>query len=434
MLTLLFYYFIKSRPHLLKRLKFTLFILFIFSILGTQCSTAVKHVAKRTITAPYEVLKNTWSALTPDQYQKIVREEEQLRAQRSKVVNVLKPDCENGKSQAQDKATQLGKDVSTIEGSICKTCKPWARTESPSPFCSSKCPQACKLICPPKGLGILDLYKKRCIPSDDHKLAFRNNDAMFKDASGIIPFQGYCSGMVSSRRKFNMHAFFSKEEKPKREDGTVINPQTNPEEYISYYKTIIDRIHNNYPTEIPGYENLGEFTQDPLIQDIMRQTIADEWADKTILRSTANSTAFYDAALGRDEMNIEKSQELIKELEAKVSQVGSATLYMGFGGVMNMHIVDAYKVIRTPQSETTLAKLCLNDPNYSGSWHKNSNTNCSPSADVFKDGSMKYSTPYSTETITQAQIDHPQDEDSAVTSIKRLRSYCKSKRSPPCKT
>lgn len=421
----------------MRKFKYLLITLIFPLLISNQCTTAVKHAAIRTASAPYHVVKSIYSAVTPDQYKKIVKEEGSL--QLSSTAGPSGKICKD--SDLSKNTSVVGLDVAAIEieKKLCKSCVPWASVLPPGPYCAPSCEGACEKVCPQKGFGILDEYKKKLHPSAENKFSFRNSSKMFKNAdSALLPFQGYCSGMVSSRRKFNMNAFFDSAASPKDSRGNII--KKGSPKLIPYYKKIIERIHNNYPTEIPGYKNLGEFTSDPTIQDIMRQAIADEWADVTVMRSTANSTALYDTTLDRESMNNDQTTKLLNNIDEKVSHVGSATFYMGFGGAFNMHIVDATDVIRPSNKDTYVkATVCINDPNFSGidkagnGGHSRRYSNgelvsCSPSIKILKNGRMSYNG----SVVKQARIDNPQDEATVTTAVKRLREYCKEKKSPPC--
>ena len=399
--------------------------------MANQCSTAVKHAGMRTLSSPFLALKGIYSAITPDKYKAFVKEKESLSSSTQSV-----PYCEDIKVSEDNSLDSLNLVASSLDELLCSECIPWARVEEPAPFCSPKCSNACEKVCPQKGLAILDRYKEKVLPRKEDKLSFRNDNAMFHDAgSSMIPFQGYCSGMVSSRRKFNMNGFFEPDMSPKDSSGRVIAP--GDPRLISYYEDIVDKIHDNEPTEIPGYSNLGEFTKDPMIQDIMRQKIADEWADVTVLRSTANSTAIYGPVGGKKSVDSKQADEVINGLKEKIENVGSGTLYFGLGGTFNMHIVDAFAVLPSKNKNSGYkAKICINDPNYSGiggghklSYENGEIINCSPSVLVKDDGRMSYMGM----KITQSSVDHKQDEAAVTKSVERLRSFCKNKKSPPCK-
>lgn len=418
---------------LVLRFRLMLLSLVLPLFMANQCTTAVKHVAKRTVSSPFIALKSMYSAITPDEYQQLIKEENDLKLSPQADVS-----CIDSSQSKQSSIEDLDNIANSLDSNLCSACVPWASVKAPQPFCSPSCSNACEKVCPQRGLGILDRYKEKVLPHEKDKLSFRNSSSMFKDAdSMLIPFQGYCSGMVSSRRKFNMNGFFEPDSEPKDSKGRVI--KADDPEIISFYEDIIDRIHDNKPTEIPGYSNLGEFTKDPMIQDIMRQKIADEWADVTVLRSTANSTAIYGPLAGEKKVSPEQSNKVISGLEEKIENVGSGTLYMGLGGTFNMHIVDAFAVIpSTNKYSKNKAKICINDPNYSGvkknggghrlSYKNDKLVDCSPSVLVKNTGEMAYQG----YKVTQASVDHDQDEASVTKSVKRLKAYCKSKKSPPC--
>jgi hypothetical protein len=415
----------------MRKIQSIFIILVLPLIISSQCSTAIKHAAIRTVSAPIHLVKSIYSAVTPNKYKKLIKEENELQLSNS-------PKDSTCNTTPESKVDGLSNAAVDIDKVLCKHCVPWARVSSPAPYCAPTCAGACEKVCPQKGFGILNEYKKKLIPNDDNKFHFRNSSAMFKDAdSALIPFQGYCSGMVSSRRKFNMNAFFEPTSLPKDSRGNVL--KRGDPKLISYYKKIVDKIHNNYPTEIPGYKNLGEFSRDPMIQDIMRKSIANEWADVTVMRSTANATAMYDPALNRESMTSEQGDKLIGEIEEKLNHVGSATFYMGFGGAFNMHIVDATNIIKSKDKKSMIkATVCINDPNYSGlqrtghsrSFKNGELSSCSPCIDIYKDGYMSYEG----QEIKQARVDHKQDEAAVTTAVKRLRKYCKNKKSPPCQS
>ena len=417
----------------MSRFKLVILGLLLPLVMANQCSTAVKHAAIRTASAPYHALKGIYSAITPDKYKALVNEEKSLKLSSERI-----PYCPETKLPNSSSVDGLSDLASGLDSQLCSECVPWARVSAPAPFCSPSCSNACEKVCPQEGLGILDRYKEKVLPNPKDKLSFRNTNSMFKDAdSALIPFQGYCSGMVSSRRKFNMNGFFEPLSVPRDRQGNVM-AKDSPE-LISYYKDIIEKIHDNEPTEIPGYKNLGDFTNDPMIQDIMRQEIADEWADVTVMRSVANSTALYGPLGGQSKVSNKKADEVISGLQEKIENVGSGTLYIGLGGSFNMHIIDAFAVLPPKgKNSTDKAKICINDPNYAGVGKRRGHTlsykngeliNCTPSVTVKKNGEMTYMNM----NVTDANVDHKQDEAAVTKSVARLKSFCKTKKNPPCK-
>uniref|UniRef100_UPI0035685013 hypothetical protein n=1 Tax=Halobacteriovorax sp. TaxID=2020862 RepID=UPI0035685013 len=229
------------------RIKLFTFILVTPLLMANQCSTAVKHAGIRTVSSPLLALKGIYSALTPDKYEQLVEEEKESSSDLS--LEALSLSCESQELENDSATENLYLTAKTIDSKLCSACVPWARVSEPEPFCSPLCNNACEKVCPQKGLKILDRYKEKVLPRSKDKLSFRNSSQMFHDAdSAMIPFQGYCSGMVSSRRKFNMNGFFEPDSKPIDESGKVIS-RDDPK-LVDYYQEIIEDIHDNIPTEI----------------------------------------------------------------------------------------------------------------------------------------------------------------------------------------
>lgn len=125
------------------------------------------------------------------------------------------------------------------------------------------------------------LYKNRILkPLDlmENHLAFS-----YKDTSGIyvswdfVEIQyGFCHGMTMVNRQFAYLATFRPELKLKPE----YSYESNPEGWLKYYKSVVDKIMSGKPAEIRGFNNLREFSQSPIAPYLQRH-VADQWGLNT---------------------------------------------------------------------------------------------------------------------------------------------------------
>lgn len=224
-----------------------------------QNGTAVLAALKNVVTAPIDGVRKLGAVISGNTYEDYVKRTEALRYE----VPSSCGDASIGKSDEFLKS--LTSSMKAIRASNC-SCRPWGTCSTSNCACGTLCPDS---------FDILSVHADRNLGGKDHEFPFRNS---FKDFANQGITQGYCWGHASMTAKFNRLAFF----KPKSPAPAADGPAER-----EYYRTIIKRIRDNEATEIPGFANLREFSENPAIQELIKDEIKEEWADKAMTLSGA---------------------------------------------------------------------------------------------------------------------------------------------------
>lgn len=386
-----------------------------------QCSQDANvnmQYAGNLIAAPFNYLSDVFSGDTPT----AIKNSYENYKKESAVPNQSKIDissiCEKYKNWGDNEWANVG---SNILDSFC-ACSAWESTTEckPSPrCCNSSCPdeKRCLLQCP-NNKNILTRNKLKCVPDEQRNVfGFLNSafdtfpnvvrQANKTDVTNEIPSSAYGLGMISARRKFNELAFFKKAGRPKFENKTAEK---------KYYLNKIDQIFEGRPAKIPGFQNLEEFSNDPLVQKYLKQKVADEWLDRSIGRGLSEKTAKVSSQPKKEEVNA-----LIKKVKEHVSDLGSITLTFGIKGPdksnQPVHALEIYKVIENEKSKI----LCAYDPNLPTekplqSAYDAATNSCSPCVEINSDGKPFY------KKIKQRKILTPPIVE-VIDGVKRLKRY-----------
>ncbi len=125
-----------------------------------------------------------------------------------------------------------------------------------------------------------DVFESRTFrhaPNLDFSLAFENHNMGFEDAKIKNDQYGFCLGVTTELRKFNLLAFYDSENKF---GAKVPNKETHYEEWLDFYKDLIDDVMRNRPVIIPGFKGLNEFSGTEGIKDYMVRHVMNQWATK----------------------------------------------------------------------------------------------------------------------------------------------------------
>ena len=253
-------------------------------------------------------------------------------------------------------------------------CRAWDTPrvcEGEAPCCSSTlCPTQvqCPLLCP-DNTHILrnNAQKAPPVESEGNYFSFVNsNFDVFanqprlietEDVRTNIPATNYNLGMISARRKFNELATFTGGDAPQFSGTTDFEKNSAKKEY---YQQKIDRIFDGHPIDIEGYENLAEFSADPLVQTYLTQKIHDEWLEKSVGIDPFGETT----ADPSRHMTRERSQTLLSQVSSGIEQMGSATVIFGYvNNSTDKNRAQALEAYRVFESDDNKKVICVHDPN-----------------------------------------------------------------------
>lgn len=250
-----------------------------------QNGLAVGSAVKNLVTAPISGLKALGNAISGNTYSNYSKETDELRAE-------VPNSCADRQEPEQGIFAKIRDTMRGVRDQAC-TCRPWGTC--PPSNCD------CKALCP-DSFDIFSIHKDRNQGDQEHELAFSNTPGAFKNHAMT---QGYCWGHASITAKFNRLGFFDPSKKPRA-------PQSSPE-WREFYKKVIDSIASNEVTDIPGFENLYEFSQHPTIQELLADRVASEWADK------AMNVSALGIAMDSGQMAPDAASALVKDLKKRVS-------------------------------------------------------------------------------------------------------------------
>ena len=375
--------------------------------------------ASNFIAAPINYLSDVFSGDTSSAIHKSYENNKQMPQKMNDGIIDVAPICQKYKDWKDEDWAGVG---SNLIDSFC-SCSPWedAIECKPNPkCCNSACPEErrCQLQCP-NGTKILARNKSKCAPSniDHNAFGFLNSafdtfpnpvrQASKAQLENEIPSSAYGLGMVAARRKFNELAFFIKGSRPKFNDKTAEK---------NYYLKKIDEIFEGRPAKIEGYENLEDFSNDPLVQKYLKQKVTDEWLNRSIGRGLSEKKADPEKNSNKEEM-----KALIKNIKEHVDDLGSITLTFGYRGPNKSkqpaHALEVYKIIENEKSKI----LCAHDPNLpllspAQTPFDPATKSCSPSIEISSEGTPVY------KKIKQRKILSPPVVE-VIDGIKRLKKY-----------
>lgn len=172
----------------------------------------------------------------------------------------------------------------------------------------------------PKG-SVFRIFEKNAYknkPAQAWSFPFYNRPEFFTD---ILKHEfGFCSGITSSLRKFNMLATFEK-----KVVDVVPDRTTQPKEWLEYYTTRIEKIMNNEMTTIQGFEDLYSFSSDPEIQKYIREKIVDQWQKNNVNLIQGTMDGFLSVRQSMDKKDL---SDLHQELSQKMNYGYNPIVYL----------------------------------------------------------------------------------------------------------
>jgi hypothetical protein len=172
----------------------------------------------------------------------------------------------------------------------------------------------------PQG-SVFRMFEKNAFrnkPAQAWSFPFYNRPEFFTD---ILKHEfGFCSGITSSLRKFNMLATFQKDVM-----DSIPDRRTQPKEWLEYYTSQIENIMNNKMTTIQGFEDLYTFSSDPEIQKYIREKIVDQWQKNNVNLIQGTLDGFLSV---RQSMNKSDLANLHHELSQKMDYGYNPIVYL----------------------------------------------------------------------------------------------------------
>jgi hypothetical protein len=133
------------------------------------------------------------------------------------------------------------------------------------------------LVAHPNTFKILDIHAHRFKPKKQWSLAFPNSGSYFKEHCDVE--FGLCAGMTYFMRSMNMGAVYDPTNQfEKRYNNFIPKRDTNPDKFVKFYSKKFNKIMANKPQVIPGFKNLRELSEDPLLSGPIKKLIVEQWS------------------------------------------------------------------------------------------------------------------------------------------------------------
>lgn len=292
-----------------------------------QTGTAILAAAKNVITAPIDGVRKLGAVISGNTYEDYAKRTDALRYE----VPGSCGDASIGKGDEFLKS--LTGSMQAIRNSSC-TCRPWGTCTPSNCGCGTLCPDS---------FDIFSVHADRNLGGKDHEFPFLNSFSDFAN-QGIT--QGYCWGHASMTAKFNRLAFFKPNSPAPKADGPAER---------EYYRAIIKRIRDNQATEIPGYSSLHDFSEDPAIQELIKDEIKEEWADKAMTLSGAS------IALKAGKMTPEAAAAVVADIKRRTTRYQSPQMVFTVKGKPGYTHALLVSEVRKDSAGNSL--ICLRDNN-----------------------------------------------------------------------
>jgi hypothetical protein len=284
------------------------------------------------------------------------------------------------------------KNMSMIKDKLC-TCQAWGNCDRLSCTCDSLCP---------KNFEILNRTENATNDSLENSLSFTNSDPQFyKDDSN---YSGYCWGHALVTQRFNRLAKFESR-LPKKFASDELSS-----ERLREYKYIIKRINNNEPVDIPGFKNLNEFSSDPEVKGLLRDSVKENWA------ANAMSTQGLSMIASGEPQGADYYNKLFDDLEFRFDHHQSPAIVFNDKN----QATDAHTVLVNGHGTTAegLRYICIRDNNFV----PEKSYDCKNKMILGKEGTISYG-PWSPKAIGKVKLSFTENSNT-VEQIKNLRTKC----------
>lgn len=206
---------------------------------------------------------------------------------------------------------------------------------------------SCEEQCPDNMHVLKNARMRMLADKGGNLLAFLNEKSDFKDH--IQRTVGYCWGHTSVTRTLNYLAHFDPESRLEQAP-----PREEKRKFRRFYRNKILSMMNYKAQVIPGFKNLREFSNDKVIQKILKNQVVWGWADKALkLRSISIFTRSK-----KGQMTPEALEAFIDETEHRLDLNHAPKIYFtnlkkpGF-----IHVVNVNEIRRNENE----IKVCILD-------------------------------------------------------------------------
>lgn len=357
-----------------------------------QVGMGVKAGLVNLVSQPIEGLRSAYNYVSGNTYSAYMDRTEELRKSKPQTCS------DTGLQEKEGALGKLAKVMGLVRDTACK-CRPWG--SCPPSNCS------CEILCP-ESFDILSVHRQRNLGNVEDELAFSNSPRFFKARSDhqISSGGGFCWGHASVTAQFNRLAFFDPSRKP------AIVQAKDPAKWADYYSGLIDRIISNEATEVPGFSNLKEFSEHPVIQTMLANRVAEEWSKKAMTFSALGT------AMRSGKSDPADAHDFVKELRRRTSYYQSPQIvFTRLGASFNTHTVLVSEVRANKDGSS---RICIRENGVAA----NSRNQCRQYIDVDRKGAI-VGVPYG--PIGAAEIAHNEDPDT-VEQVNSLVAYCRSKK------
>lgn len=337
----------------MKKNLFFLLMLFIFTSCESQIVTALGSAFKNLITG------NGFADSSSDLIYNQLKQETQ-GSDDKKDPSGQELTCHEPQSNLKANPKVDIKTMSNLKDMLC-SCRPWGSCDKLSCTCDSLCP---------KNFEILNRSGNAVNNALENSLCISNGDIEFyKEYSD---YSGFCWGHAIVTQRFNRLAKFEPNLPLK------FNSEEFDSDRINEYKNIIEKINNNEPVDIPGFKNLYEFSSDPEVKAIFRESLKDNWA------ANAMSAQGLAMVASGSPQNGDSNNKLFDDLTFRLKHNQSPLIIFNDKN-QSTHV---HAVLVSGQGTNALGQryLCINDNNF---WPE-MNTDCKNKMILAEDGTLKY--------------------------------------------
>lgn len=204
---------------------------------------------------------------------------------------------------------------------------------------------SCQNVCPlDSSLFLINSYQFK--PEVENSLVDRNHSYDYP----LGDYWGHCWGHATLTQRLTRLAIFRPDENVPYLEGS--------KSWVKFYKKIIKDISRNRAQVVPGFANIHQFSQHPLLRNIFRNSLSRLWFDKsvTLLGLGQTSSGHYTK---RSRLRfVERVRERINMNQTPLV-VANAPIPL-VGPFLDSHVLVAWKIYENEMGNTV---ICYRDSN-----------------------------------------------------------------------
>jgi hypothetical protein len=277
-----------------------------------------------------------------------------------------------------------------IKDNMC-SCKAWGTCDNKSCQCEQLCP---------KNFEIFEYTKNATNDDRDNSLSFTNGDEMFY--TNDPHYNGYCWGYAVVTQRFNRLAKFNPSKSKFSPNDSVLR--------LRELKSLIKKLDNNEPIEIPGYKNLQEFSSDPEVRELLADSVKKNWAQN------AMSTQGLGMIASGKPQGADYYNNLFNDLDFRLKHNQSPAIVFN----LEEHRSVAHTVLVSGRGVTPegVQYICIRDNNV----EPERNYNCQNRMFINADGTISYSL-WSISKIGKVELSYTENSNS-LEQMSNLQKKC----------